>query len=353
MAKNKSITHVEDFILENGREGGLYSISILEDVINGRSTVTTKWDGNPAIIFGTNPENGRFFVGTKAVFNKKNPRICYTENDIDQFYSEHPDLASCLKTCLKWLPELHPQFVYQGEFLFVKDQVETRTIGGKQFVTFQPNNIRYAFLAPQTTIEHAQVGVVLHTRYEGSTLQDLNANFDAQIETLRYTPNVWCRDASCKSFILPSYESYYLNRAQEMLMSITDKEFEELFHRKTFITLLKQYFNHLIRSGSPHQTVSLVSFISSKNERYVEYAHNCKPIIEKIIHFQKPLVTAKHLLIEQLEKNKGYQTFDSQMRKTSGEGYVVIDGETLTKLVNRPQFSHMNFKRFAEGSPIT
>ena len=33
--------------------------------------ITVKWDGAPAIFAGTNPENGKFFVGTKGVFAKK------------------------------------------------------------------------------------------------------------------------------------------------------------------------------------------------------------------------------------------------------------------------------------------
>ena len=44
--------------------------------------VTVKWDGSPAIICGINPENGRFFVGTKSVFNKVNPKISYSQEDV-------------------------------------------------------------------------------------------------------------------------------------------------------------------------------------------------------------------------------------------------------------------------------
>ena len=32
--------------------------------------ITVKWDGAPAIFAGTNPENKKFFVGTKGVFAK-------------------------------------------------------------------------------------------------------------------------------------------------------------------------------------------------------------------------------------------------------------------------------------------
>ena len=45
--------------------------------------VTVKWDGAPAVICGVNPDNGRFFVGTKSVFNKVSPKISYSENDVD------------------------------------------------------------------------------------------------------------------------------------------------------------------------------------------------------------------------------------------------------------------------------
>ena len=42
---------------------------------SGKGTnMTVKWDGAPAIICGVNPENGKFFVGTKSVFNK-NPKV--------------------------------------------------------------------------------------------------------------------------------------------------------------------------------------------------------------------------------------------------------------------------------------
>ena len=48
--------------------------------------MTTKWDGAPAIVCGTEPITGRFFVGTKSVFNKVNPKICFDGTDVDRFY---------------------------------------------------------------------------------------------------------------------------------------------------------------------------------------------------------------------------------------------------------------------------
>ena len=81
--KNTHLEHLEDDIINRGAAGGDNAINFLKAVRNmlagsGQGTnMTVKWDGAPAIICGINPENGKFFVGTKSVFNV-NPKINYT-----------------------------------------------------------------------------------------------------------------------------------------------------------------------------------------------------------------------------------------------------------------------------------
>ena len=58
--------------------------------------MTVKWDGAPAIICGINPENKKFFVGTKSVFNKT-PKINYSVSDISRNHSG--PVAEKLKIC--------------------------------------------------------------------------------------------------------------------------------------------------------------------------------------------------------------------------------------------------------------
>ena len=66
--------------------------------------VSVKWDGAPAIVFGTNPANGKFFVGTKSVFNKRQVKINYTNEDIDQNHTGR--VADILRLCLYHLPRM-------------------------------------------------------------------------------------------------------------------------------------------------------------------------------------------------------------------------------------------------------
>ena len=93
--KNTHLEHLEDNILNGGSEGGKEAVAFLRslgDMLDqgGADTrVTVKWDGAPAIICGVNPENGRFFVGTKSVFNKVSPKISYSEEDVDSLSLIH------------------------------------------------------------------------------------------------------------------------------------------------------------------------------------------------------------------------------------------------------------------------
>ena len=75
--KNKHLEHIEDEIINHGAPGVEKALSYfnnLLDTLGGHSdepiNITTKWDGAPAIFCGTDPEDGKFFVGTKGVFAK-------------------------------------------------------------------------------------------------------------------------------------------------------------------------------------------------------------------------------------------------------------------------------------------
>ena len=76
--KNTHLEHLEDNIFNRGIKGAKEAVDYLyslHDMLEGNSktpiSMTTKWDGAPAVIAGKDPETGKFFVGTKGVFAKK------------------------------------------------------------------------------------------------------------------------------------------------------------------------------------------------------------------------------------------------------------------------------------------
>ena len=147
--KNTHLEHLEDNILNGGSQGGKEAVAFLRslgDMLEqgGADTrVTVKWDGAPAIICGVNPENGRFFVGTKSVFNKTDPKIIYSEEDVERMYAPG-QLAEKLKDAYKYLSSLSIPNVVQGDLLFTDDKYEAN-IGGDTCIAFQPNTIVMQF----------------------------------------------------------------------------------------------------------------------------------------------------------------------------------------------------------------
>ena len=103
--KNTHIEHLEDDIINYGAVGGRNAVNFLKSVrdmlvgnSSGKVNVSVKWDGAPAVICGTNPENGKFFVGTKSVFNVT-PKVNYTNSDIRK--NHEGNLAAKLIVALK------------------------------------------------------------------------------------------------------------------------------------------------------------------------------------------------------------------------------------------------------------
>ena len=88
--KNLHLEHLEDEILNYGVDGGRAAINFLRslrDMLAGSSrssvNMTVKWDGAPAIFAGIDPEDGKFFVAKKSVFNV-DPKVCRSNEEIDE-----------------------------------------------------------------------------------------------------------------------------------------------------------------------------------------------------------------------------------------------------------------------------
>ena len=146
--KNTPIEHPEDSILTG-------DLSVL-DWFCADSNISVKIDGAPAIVWGRNPANGKHFVGTKSVFNKKLIKINHDHEEIDQ--NHQGKVADILHDCLDYLPPTDG--IFQGDFI---------GIGGDN--CYRPNTITYVFdeivpheiiIAPHTywesdsTLYHAQ-----------------------------------------------------------------------------------------------------------------------------------------------------------------------------------------------------
>ena len=392
--KNLHLEHLEDEIINYGVEGGRAAINFLRslrDMLagNARSSInmTVKWDGAPAIFAGIDPSDGKFFVAKKSVFNV-NPKLYKTAKEIDD------DLKGALvekfKVALEEFSKLGIKSVIQGDLMFTND-VETTTIEGTKYYTFQPNTIVYAVPVDSDfgrVIAKAKVGIVWHTTYSGKTLPDMKASFGVNISGLKKIPSVWMDDATYKdasgTATFNVKETEYVTK----ILSDTGKTFQRINGPmlKKFIKLqesmtgaivgasLKTYNNSKVRAGeritnpklhakgyenwveaSIQKQIDKAKSTAGKQKykniqkEYVREVKKHTNNLTQIITFQNLLVDAKMQIIKKLNSVKGLtDTFiktSNGFKVTNPEGYVAIDRTSggAVKLVDRMEFSFNNF----------
>ena len=391
--KNLHLEHIEDEILNYGITGGRASINFvrsLRDMFAGASrsslNMTVKWDGAPAIFAGIDPEDGKFFVGKKSVFNVE-PQLYKTNADVDKYTSG--DLNKKLKVALSEFSKLDIKGVLQGDLMFT-DDVSTDTIDGKKYYTFQPNTIVYAVDVDSdfgSQIKKAKIGVVWHTTYTGKELQDMKASFGVNISGLKNVSSVWMDDATFKDVSGSATMTEKETADITAELSIAGKTFQKINSSMLtkFLNLqdsftgamvsagLKTYNNTKVREGKPinnprAHAQGYVKHVGNKyadkvkesksdkgKEKYKnlqkEYTREVNKHVKnltEIITFQNAIVNAKMLVVKKLNRVRSIGTFiktDNGFKVSNPEGYVAIDrvSGNAVKLVDRMEFSYNNF----------
>ncbi len=395
-SKNLHMEHLEDLVFLRGIEGTRQAIEFLRglrDMLGGQGSgpeVTMKWDGAPAIFCGKDPESGRFFVGTKSVFNKRTPKINFTDLDIEENHGSG-DLADKLKLALKELRRLELETVVQGDFLFAPDTLKQKTIDGKKYITFRPNTITYAVPADSPVakeILNAKLGIVFHTEYTGGkTLQDTSARFISDLPPMKNQPDLWVQSAGVKDFSGPATLSENETKQVQAILSELGRTFRKLDRK--FVDWLQSedelqklvliHLNELVRQGrgklEPKKHArSLVEFIGDRYEKEAgkrktdkgkqtqrdkgeEISRKIKDNEDQFViafHILNLIRDAKEILLEKMEQvqalTDAFIEDADGFRVTKPEGFVAISSETgdAVKLVNRLEFARANFQMSKE-----
>lgn len=376
------LDHLEDVILDDGVPGAHVALNFIDSIRNGAkgTSITTKWDGSPAIVCGVNPENGRYFIGTKSVFNKRNPKIIYSKDDIKRYYKNKPGLANQLEQVFDQLQKIDVDGVMQGDLMFSRGEVKTKSIDGQEYVTFKPNTVMYAIPSDSELAEkirRAKLGIIFHTTYSGSTLKDMSPTYKVNLRNLKPSDDVWVDDAtyqdvSSENALTTDEQNIitkHLDDAEQVLASFNPIKLEHLLSSTPLIDMIKMHTNNEIKSGKQfHREYmdKLSSFIerridgenirdAAKEKKKAQFAAlltRLETTITGVVAFQSHINDAKLLLINNLQKAKtGTSTFassgDGNHTPTKQEGFVAVDHLTnkAVKLVDRLDFSRKNFAR--------
>ena len=384
--KNTHMTHIEDKVIYGGVNGtrqAIMALRSLRDMLGGvkDGNVSVKWDGAPAIFAGIDPNDGRFFVAKKGIFNK-NPKVYKTPADVDADTSG--DLADKLKVALQELPALGITGVVQGDFLYGPGDITTKNIKGQKYVTFHPNTIVYAIPADTPAareVKSAKIGIVWHTTYKGNSFETMRASYGVDVSKFKKSKNVWSQDAMLRDMTKLTMSksdteevNEYLSQAGQIFNKISGSTLRQLEQQEELQSLIEQFGNKYVRKGqvigdTGRHVSMLIRWIRLRYAKEIAkrktekgkstqrdklntilnfFSENNKKSLQMMFDLQKVIVLAKLKLINILDKLNKVNTFVKTKKgfKTTGhEGYVAIDrlGGDAVKIVDRLEFSYNNF----------
>ena len=376
--------HLEDSVFNEGSAGVEDAVRFLESVtemLSGNSSrgvdVTVKWDGAPAVFSGINPENGKFFVGSKSIFNKKTPKINYSIGDIKKNHTG--GVVKKLEYAFKYLKGLNIKGIVQGDLMFTPGDIKTETIDDEKYLTFTPNTITYAVpvgsdLAKE--IKRAKMGIVFHTRYTGKEMSNMKASFTPNIKSFRKSNDVWYKDADFKdasgsaTLTKTETENVYSHIENIKTQLKTAGSFaDELIQTPSTISLIKIYGNTKVRAGKTKLSAKeFINFVDDKmqeaidklktdtakkkkedlKKKLVGYLSNKSTKLDAVFTLHDALTKAKIVILKKLQKIKSIGTFvrtTDGYKVTSPEGFVAVDrmSNKALKFVDRLEFSLQNF----------
>ena len=383
----KHLEHLEDEMLNYGVEGCKAAVSFLKELrkMLGQQEhagfMQTKWDGAPSVVCGVEPLTQMFFVGTKSVFNKTEPKICFTPESIDEYYQG--DLAEKLKYALEHFSKLNITGVIQGDLLFTRD-IRKETVNGEQLYTFRPNTITYGIPVNHPigqAASRAKIGVVFHTHYTGDELATMQAragaNVDGSTDVLVVKNDTPMHRVGFSKSEMQKFDSY-VSKIERMcqicgdfldeLVAVSGTTGDAKFHISSY---LKQFFNNEIKNarnvGNVDETVYLLAnFYHAKMTKELakiktvanltkkrnlvyqseEYLVNNVYKFKAMIALYKELQSVKQMVIDKLDHLEEFRTFvqtDKGYKVTTPEGYVLHKDGSMIKFVNRLEFAYNNF----------
>ena len=385
--KRTHLEHIEDIVVTDGYEGGKAVIEYFRGLLltlKGSSSeamsVTVKWDGAPAVVCGTNPDNGKFFVGTKSVFAQA-AKINYTKKDIAKNHGTD-ELGQKLLKCLVHLKKLNIQGVVQGDMLFRDEDITRKNIESKPHITFTPNTITYAVpeggdLGKQ--IDRAKIGIIFHTTYNGETLADMTASGGADVSSFTKSNDVFFDNATYRDvsgsakFTDDETKQFYnsIEKLETLLNGVPQNLSSVLGQNTDFVPMFQMYINAMVKQGELPNNVNqfLLGFrkfyidrmqqqmtglkaqkaLQSRQDKMKQmpvFLSKAKKPLQAMMTFYKAVQQMKAFVLKKMNQAMAIGSFsqtDGGLEVTEPEGFVAVDKSgSAVKLVDRLGFSRRN-----------
>lgn len=347
------IEHPEDLVFTESSAGALRAIAGLEALVQDPdSMLSIKWDGSPAIIFGRRAADGKFTMNYKEWIGKPGGQVTSPEELAQFIASRGPGKEGLIQKMTQAWPVIEaavpPSFsgLIWGDMMFVG----TPPLVKGQYV-FKPNTVTYSVNASSTLgkqMSKSLVGVAVHQYLAdvGAVSQPLKGTGGLQQtgQLLVLTGDMAVPNVKLNVTAVKQARAWVQQHAQDI------NEFfnpANLLGMRGINLLMKKYINSRVRAGDmSNLTDGWLAWIPSnagsaqQGAKMLEYSQtNEKGLIG---------IFGSVVLITQLKANIKQQLDQAQasspVQASPGhEGYVSGAGDDKLKLVDRMEFSRLNF----------
>ena len=339
--------HLEDLVFVDGSAGANEAADILEKLGTDSSDVAIKWDGNPTIYWGREP-NGEFVLVGKNGWGRNKST---SADDLSNFIKSSGkgeewrekfgnDMAGVFNVMEAATPQDFRGYVY-GDLLYHPGKPFTATDGKIQFT---PNLVTYTVDTKSPLgerIANSTVGVVVHTKYEefgsksGTPISDVDELNGEGVVVLGQTyvahqPKV---DTS---------EVKNIRATANKNAQIIDSFLAPVAGLSDMKNIIYTYVNHMTRTQQLKNIengffdwLSTSKVSTNKQAKIQEMAKQSPKALPAIFGLVKQIMSVKDHIIDQLDDA------DADVKATTkgekgGEGYVALGSKT--KLVPRQRW---------------
>jgi len=353
------IHHAEDLIFWEGSAGAMRAVQQLEQLAKGTKSLTIKWDGSPAIVFGRNP-NGEFIFTDKHGFMAKsydgratNPEdlegaIMQRAKDKSKAKS-YKQYATKMKSVFELFQNAVPNNI-QGYFVGDMLYFNTPKKIGNSYV-FQPNVVNYQVPAETDLgkrIGTSRAGVVVHYMMseKGRTMPVKDLNMIQGNDVLAIPPTTVNKSEPVDVSAVNQLKGM-IQQSSSGVDKLLDKNALAGMKLADFPNLLYTYLNSKVDGGMKGLGSDFVKWLQSsavtevKKTRIMNYIKANTQSFMALWKIVNGIMVAKDSIIRQLDKSKGAvnATVNGQ---PGGEGYVLKSPKGNIKLVRRSGFTKAN-----------
>jgi len=339
--------HLEDLVFVDGSQGALEAADILAKLGSDSGDVAIKWDGNPTIYWGREP-NGQFvLVGKNGWGRNKSTSADDLSNFIkssgkgeewrEKFGNDMAGVFNAMKTAT---PPSFRGYVY-GDLLYHPGKPFTSANGA---VSFTPNLVTYTVDTNSQLgerIANSKVGVVVHTRYDefgssnGTPISDVQELNSKDVVVLGQTyvthqPKVDTKEVNS------------IRKTAQANAKVIDNFLAPVAGLSDMKNIIYTYVNQMSRTQQLKNLENGFfdwleqSKVSPNKQAKIKEMNNASPkALPAVFGLVKQIMAAKDHIIDQLD-NSDADVKASTKGEKGGEGYVALGSKT--KLVPRTRW---------------